>query len=60
MITSLQFRNFKSWRDTGEIRLAPITALFGTNSSGKTSLLQTLLMLKHGRFVGPKPGVEPG
>lgn len=46
MITSLRFRNFKSWRDTGEIRLAPITALFGANSSGKTSLLQLLLMLK--------------
>jgi predicted ATPase len=28
------------------MRLAPLTALFGTNSSGKTSLLQWLLMLK--------------
>lgn len=46
MITGLAFRNFKSWRDTGQVRLAPITALFGSNSSGKTSLLQMLLMLK--------------
>ncbi|MCW5970214.1 MAG: DUF3696 domain-containing protein [Blastocatellales bacterium] len=46
MLTRLRIQNFKSWRDTGEMRLAPITALFGTNSSGKTSLLQMLLMLK--------------
>ncbi len=46
MITTLSAHNFKSWKDTGEIRLAPITGLFGNNSSGKTSLLQLLLMLK--------------
>jgi hypothetical protein len=45
-LTSLRLRNFKSWRDTGELRLAPITALFGTNSSGKTSLLQSLLLMR--------------
>ncbi len=46
MITHLRIRNFKSWQDTGAMRLAPLTALFGTNSSGKTALLQLLLMLK--------------
>ncbi len=46
MITKLAAKNFKSWADTGDVRLAPITGLFGTNSSGKTSLLQLLLMLK--------------
>lgn len=46
MITRLRFQNFKSWRDTGPVRFAPMTVLFGGNSSGKTSLLQTLLMLK--------------
>ncbi len=46
MINSLRLQYFKSWRDTGLMRLAPLTALFGTNSSGKTSLLQWLLMLK--------------
>jgi predicted ATPase len=38
--------NFKAWSDTGPIRLAPITVLFGPNSSGKSSLQQFLLMLK--------------
>lgn len=46
MLTGMRMKNFKSWADTGEIRLAPLTAIFGTNSSGKSSLLQMLLLLK--------------
>ena len=46
MIENLQIKNFKAWHDTGSIRLAPLTVFFGTNSSGKTSLHQLLLMLK--------------
>jgi AAA15 family ATPase/GTPase len=39
-------KNFKSWADTKPVHLAPLTGFFGVNSSGKTSLLQSLLMLK--------------
>jgi predicted ATPase len=46
MLTTLRIRNFKSWKDTGTVRLAPLTVFFGVNSAGKTSLLQFLLMLK--------------
>ena len=46
MITELGAENFKSWKKTGALRVAPLTAFFGANSSGKTSLLQILLMLK--------------
>lgn len=46
MLTSLSLTNFKAWRRIDRMRLAPITALFGTNSSGKSSILQFLLMLK--------------
>lgn len=46
MITSLELRNFKAWEKAGPIRFAPITAFFGSNSSGKTSLIQSLLILK--------------
>ena len=46
MFTQLRSANFKSWRDTGQIELRPVTGFFGTNSSGKTSLLQMLLLLK--------------
>jgi len=46
MITALDLRNFKAWRDTGRIRLAPLTVLFGANSTGKSSLGHWLLALK--------------
>ncbi len=46
MLTNLSVTNFKGWRKSGEIRLAPLTVLFGTNSAGKTSIPQLLLLLK--------------
>ena len=46
MLTRLHLDNFKSWKDTGDIALKPITGFFGANSSGKTSLIQALLLLK--------------
>lgn len=46
MLTHLHLKNFKSWRDTGDIALRPITAVFGANSSGKSALIQALLLLK--------------
>lgn len=46
MITALQIKNFKGWQDTKPLRLAPITVFFGTNSSGKSSIGQFLMMLK--------------
>ena len=46
MLTRMRLENFKSWEDTGDVALKPITCFFGPNSSGKTSLIQALLMLK--------------
>lgn len=46
MITRLRIQNFKAWKDTGSIRMAPITLFFGTNSSGKSSIGQFLMLLK--------------
>ena len=46
MLTELQIKNFKAWHDTSPIRLAPLTIIFGTNSSGKSSLGHLLLALK--------------
>ncbi len=46
MITRLKINNFKSWRSTDDIHFSKLTGFFGTNSSGKTSLLQHLLLLK--------------
>ena len=46
MITHIRMKNFKSWKDSGKVELALLTGFFGTNSSGKSSLLQMLLLLK--------------
>jgi len=46
MLTSLRIRNFKAWEDTGAIRLAPLTVIFGANSAGKSSLGHLLLALQ--------------
>jgi len=46
MLTHLHIKNFKVWKDTGLLRLAPLTVFFGANSSGKSSIGQFLMMLK--------------
>ncbi|MSP41813.1 MAG: hypothetical protein EXR08_00360 [Alphaproteobacteria bacterium] len=45
MLSRLRFTNFKAWGKV-DLGCARVTGLFGTNSSGKTSILQFLLMLK--------------
>lgn len=46
MLTHLLIKNFKAWKDTGPIRLAPLTVIFGANSAGKSSLGHLLLALR--------------
>ncbi|WP_421575766.1 DUF3696 domain-containing protein [Stenotrophomonas maltophilia] len=46
MFITLHLTNFKAWKDTGELALKPVTMLLGTNSSGKSTLIQSLLLLK--------------
>lgn len=46
MLKQLRIHNFKTWKDTKNIRMAPITLFFGANSSGKSSIGQFLMMLK--------------
>jgi predicted ATPase len=45
MLEALTFSNFKSWKNAN-LECRRITGVFGTNSSGKTSLIQFLLLLK--------------
>jgi len=45
-ITRLRLRNFKSFADSGDIPLAPLTVIFGRNNTGKSSILQSLLLLR--------------
>ena len=45
MLKKIQVKNYKAFKEA-ELELKPITVLLGTNSSGKTSLLQLLLMVE--------------
>ena len=45
MLDDIYVENFKSWKKL-DIKFGQVTGLFGTNSSGKSSLLQFLLLLK--------------
>ncbi len=46
MITQYEITNFKAFSGPESIPIKPITLIFGPNSSGKSSLLQSLLLLK--------------
>lgn len=45
MITGWGVSNFKSIRDNSELRLAPLTIFAGANSSGKSTLIQSILLV---------------
>ncbi len=48
MLNRLKLENFKAWREA-DLTFGKVTGFFGTNSAGKSSLLQFLLMLKQTR-----------
>ena len=45
MLNRVRLENFKAWREA-DLTLGKVTGFFGTNSAGKSSLLQFLLLLK--------------
>lgn len=53
-MNSISVRNFKSVIDSGTFDLRPLTVLAGINSSGKSSLLQAVLLLKQTIEAGSK------
>lgn len=46
MLKSITLENYKCFKDRTEIEIKPLTILCGVNSSGKSSILKSLLMLK--------------
>lgn len=46
LIKSLSLKNFKVFSEEVRIELRPITLLFGTNSAGKSSVLQALQLVR--------------
>lgn len=57
MLIHLKLDNFKIWRSTGAMHLAPLTLLLGTNSSGKSSLIQSLLLIRQ-TVKGDDPNLD--
>ena len=45
MLTKWVIANFKSIADKVELDLAPLTLLAGPNSSGKSTIIQSLLLI---------------
>ena len=45
-IDKIRLRDFKCFADSGEIPLAPLTIIFGRNNTGKSSILQSILLLR--------------
>ena len=46
MLTNIRLRNFKAFRDTGNIPIAPLTVLTGPNSSGKSAIIRAMMALR--------------
>lgn len=46
MIDTISLKHFKAFRELHELPIKPVTILCGTNSCGKSSILQSILLLK--------------
>lgn len=53
MLTELRVTNFKGFGGLHEVPLAPLTLLFGSNSSGKTALLHAIALLAENLQASP-------
>jgi predicted ATPase len=56
MIKKLTIQNFKSFSDVQEVDFSPITLIYGPNSSGKSTIIQSLLLQKQSVLAGDKSG----
>ena len=52
MISELKIGNFKAFGPAQTIPLRPITLVFGPNSAGKSSIIQSLLLARHVQETG--------
>ena len=55
-LTALSVERFKSFKESTRIDLYPLTIVLGRNNSGKSSLIQSLLLLKQ-TLADPRPDV---
>ena len=55
-LLSLTIERFKSYKEATTIELSPLTVILGRNNSGKSSIIQALLLLKQ-TLALPRPEV---
>ncbi|PRB43000.1 hypothetical protein CQ020_05760 [Arthrobacter sp. MYb23] len=46
LLSEVRLKNYKSFGPSQSVPLAPLTLIYGKNSSGKSSIIQSLLLLK--------------
>jgi hypothetical protein len=56
MLKSLTLRHFKSFRECATVPLAPLTLIYGGNSGGKSTIIQTIMLLKQTLDSAAAPG----
>jgi predicted ATPase len=52
MLTAIRIGNFKAFAESQRIPLRPLTLIFGANSSGKSSILHSLILARHAQETG--------
>ncbi|WP_293144239.1 MULTISPECIES: DUF3696 domain-containing protein [unclassified Microcoleus] len=59
MKTKFALSNFKGFKELDAIELKPLTVLCGINSSGKSSIIQSLLLMKQSNIDSSQLSIEP-
>ena len=52
MLTGIKVGNFKAFADTQQVPIRPVTLIYGANSSGKSSVLHSLVFARHAEESG--------
>ena len=53
MLTAINLSNFKAFAKSQRIPIRPLTLIYGANSSGKSSIIHSLLLAKHAAETHP-------
>ncbi|RJR29963.1 MAG: hypothetical protein C4576_34400 [Desulfobacteraceae bacterium] len=52
MLTAIRIGNFKAFAETQMVPIRPLTLIYGANSSGKSSVLHSLVLTRHAQETG--------
>lgn len=52
MLTAIRIGNFKAFAEAQRVPIRPLTLIYGSNSSGKSSVLHSLLLARHAQETG--------